>query len=212
MTAFTGIDLERLPAPLIIEQPDFETIFSARKARLLELAELAGFTADNLSGLASALNLESEPLVQLLQEDSYRELLLRAAVQDAGKGNLLAFAQSAMLEHIGAFYDVERQIVQEADPDAIPPVAEILESDERLRRRIQLAPEGFTTAGTEGSYIFWALSASPLVTDASIGSPAPKEVTVTVLSLGRGHLRGTRSVRKTGYPLAARFHNTDREV
>ena len=135
--SFTAINLDRLPPPIIIEQPDFESIFAARKARLIELAP----------HLAPALELESEPLVKLLQEDSYRELILRAAVQDAGAGNLLAFAAGAVLDHLAAFYGVARQVIQEADASVSPPVEELLEDDARLRSRVQLAPEGFTTAG-----------------------------------------------------------------
>ncbi len=136
-----------------------------------------------MAGLTAALELESEPLVQLLQEDSYRELLLRAAVQDAGKGNLLAFAEGPMLDHLAAFYGITRQVIQEADPTATPPIPELLEDDRRLRARIQLAPEGFTTAGSLGSYTFWALSASPLVKDVAILETAtPGEVRVIVLS------------------------------
>lgn len=170
--SFTAINLERLPAPQIIEQPDFETIFDARKARLIELAP----------HLAPALELESEPLVQLLQEDSYRELLLRAAVQDAGKGNLLAYASGAVLDHLAAFYGVSRLVIQEADATASPPLEEVLEDDERLRARVQLAPEGFTTAGSIGSYTFWALSASADVKDVAIlETDTPVEVRIVVL-------------------------------
>jgi phage-related baseplate assembly protein len=170
---FTAINLDRLPPPVIIEQPDFESIFAARKARLIEIAP----------HLAPALDLESEPLVKLLQEDSYRELILRAAVQDAGAGNLLAFASGAVLDHLAAFYGVARQVVQEADASASPPVDEILEDDERLRSRVQLAPEGFTTAGSLGSYTFWALSASPMVKDVAILETAtPGEVRIVTLS------------------------------
>lgn len=172
--SFTAINLDRLPAPPIIEQPDFETIFAARKARLIELAP----------HLAPALELESEPLVQMLQEDSYRELLLRAAVQDAGQGNLLAYASGAMLDHLAAFYGVERQVVQEADDTASPPIPEIMEADDRLRARVQIAPEGFTTAGSLGSYTFWAMSASPLIKDVAILQTAtPGEVRIIVLSV-----------------------------
>lgn len=175
-------EVERMPdrgrvsyTPVIIEQPDFETIFAARKARLIELAP----------HLAPALELESEPLVKLLQEDSYRELLLRTAVQDAGAGNLLAFASGAVLDHLAAFYGVERQVVQEADATQSPPVEEVLEDDARLRARVQLAPEGFTTAGSLGSYTFWAMSASPLVKDVAVLETAtPGEVRVVVLSTG----------------------------
>lgn len=171
--SFTSIDLNSLPAPEIIEQPDFETIFEARKARLVELAP----------DLAEALEYESEPLVQFLQEDSYRELLLRASVQDAGAGNLLAFASGAVLDHLAAFYGVERQVVQEADDAASPPIEEVLEEDDRLRARVQLAPEGFTTAGSLGSYTYWALSASAQVKGVSIlQTETPGEVRIIVLS------------------------------
>lgn len=171
--SFTAINLDRLPPPIIIEQPDFESIFAARKARLIELAP----------DLAPALELESEPLVKLLQEDSYRELILRAAVQDAGAGNLLAFAAGAVLDHLAAFYGVARQVIQEADASVSPPVEELLEDDARLRSRVQLAPEGFTTAGSLGSYTFWALSSSPLVKDVAILETAtPGEVRIVVLS------------------------------
>lgn len=171
--SFTAINLDRLPAPQIIEQPDFETIFAARKARLIELAP----------HLAPALELESEPLVKLLQEDSYRELILRAAVQDAGAGNLLAFASGAVLDHLAAFYGVARLVIQEANTSVSPPIAEVLEDDARLRARVQLAPEGFTTAGTIGSYMFWALSASAEVKDVAIlQADVPGEVRVVALS------------------------------
>lgn len=171
--SFAAINMHLLPAPEIIEQPDFETILAARKARLVELAP----------HLAPALELESEPLLQLLQEDSYREMLLRAAVQDAGKGNLLAFAEGAVLDHLAAFYGVARQVVQEADDTASPPQAEILEDDSRLRARVQLAPEGFTTAGSLGSYTFWGMSAAPQVKDVAVMETAtPGEVRIVVLS------------------------------
>lgn len=171
--SFTAINLDRLPPPIIIDQPDFESIFAARKARLIELAP----------HLAPALELESEPLVKLLQEDSYRELILRAAVQDAGAGNLLAFASGAVLDHLAAFYGVARQVIQEADASVSPPVEELLEDDARLRSRVQLAPEGFTTAGSLGSYTFWALSSSPLVKDVAILETAtPGEVRIVTLS------------------------------
>lgn len=180
--SFSAINLTRLPAPQIIEQPDFEAIFAARKARLIELAQAVGDAA-YVAGLTAALELESEPLVQLLQEDSYREMLLRAAVQDAGKGNLLAYASGTMLDHLAAFYGVSRQVIQPADTNAVPPTPEVLEDDERLRARVQLAPEGFTTAGSRGAYKFWALSASPQVKDAAILQTAqPGQVRIVVHS------------------------------
>jgi phage-related baseplate assembly protein len=95
---------------------------------------------------------------------------------------MLAFARDAQLDHLAAFYGVTRQIVQEGDDTAVPPVPELLEDDARFRSRVQLALEGFTTAGPRGSYVFWGLSASPLVKDIGVESPTPGQVRITVLS------------------------------
>lgn len=45
------------------------------------------------------------------------------------------------------------------------------ESDERLRERVVLAPEQFSTAGSAGSYRYHAVSAHPDVVDVAIRSP-----------------------------------------
>jgi len=180
--SFTPIDLDRLPPPEFIEQPDFEDILAERKTRMLQVAKDLGATDAELAEIAATLELESEPVVQILEEDSYREVSLRAEVQDAGMERLLAFAQNGNLDHIAAGFGVERAVVIPADPAATPPVQEVQESDARLRRRTQLAPESYTTCGTEGMLIFWALNASPLVKSAKPASPAPAQIVLTILS------------------------------
>jgi phage-related baseplate assembly protein len=52
------------------------------------------------------------------------------------------------------------------------------EDDERLRQRIKLAPNVFSTAGSEGSYIYHALSADPSIIDVAVVSPTPIRVNV----------------------------------
>lgn len=47
------------------------------------------------------------------------------------------------------------------------------EGDDRLRERIRLAPEMFSTAGPRLAYRFAAMSASPLVLDVAVTSPRP---------------------------------------
>jgi phage-related baseplate assembly protein len=51
-----------------------------------------------------------------------------------------------------------------------------------FRRRVQLSPEGFSVAGPEGAYVFHALSADAGVLDASVTSPTPGAVVVSILS------------------------------
>ncbi len=55
------------------------------------------------------------------------------------------------------------------------------EGDDRLRERIQLAPESFSSAGPEGAYIYWAKTAHQDISDVAVVSPAPVEVVVYVL-------------------------------
>lgn len=168
MSTFTAVDLSRLPSPNLIEALDYETIFAAMLADLV--ARDPQFTALT----------ESDPAYKILQVCAYRELNQRQRVNDAARAVMLAYAAGADLDHIGALLGVARLQLDPGDPAySIPPV---METDTDLRRRIQLAPEGFSVAGPEGAYIFHALSADPGVLDASATSPAPGEVLVTVLA------------------------------
>jgi phage-related baseplate assembly protein len=58
------------------------------------------------------------------------------------------------------------------------------ESLEDYRRRIQEAPESFSTAGPEGAYAFWAKSASQSIADVAVVSPQPGMVDIRVLMAG----------------------------
>lgn len=49
------------------------------------------------------------------------------------------------------------------------------------RERIHIAPESFSTAGTEGGYIYWAKTADTNIQDVSVTSPSPGSVNVYTL-------------------------------
>lgn len=166
------IDLTLLPAPNVVEPLDFETVF----------ADLKAMAIAQDSTLASALQYESEPLSKLLQVYAYREIVLRQRINDAARSVMLAYAAGSDLGQIGARYGVARLLIQEADINAVPPVEVLYESDAAFRRRILLSLDAYTTAGSQGSYIFHALSASGDVLDAAATSPAPGQVTMYVLS------------------------------
>jgi phage-related baseplate assembly protein len=172
MTAYSAIDLSLLPVPDVVETLDFEVILTAMKADL----------AARAPEIAAVLALESEPLVKLLEVAAYREVLIRARVNDAAKAVTLARAVGTDLDNLAALFGVTRLVIDPGDALAIPPVAATLESDADLRRRAQLALEGFSTAGPEGAYVFHALSADADVLDVSATSPTPGDVLVTVLS------------------------------
>jgi len=171
----TAIDLSRLAPPELLETIDFETLLAERKAALVAL-----YPADKRAEVTATLQIESEPLVLWLQENAYREMLLRQQFNDRARGLMLAYARGTDLDHLGALMGVERLVIEPADLLAGKPA--VMEGDEDLRRRIQMAPEGFSVAGPAGAYRATAMNASGAVLDAAATSPAPGTVLVTVLS------------------------------
>lgn len=116
------------------------------------------------------IELESDPAMRQLQIVAYREMLLRQRVNEASLAVMLAYAKGADLDHIGVFYNVQRLVLQ-APSEAEPDLPLILESDEDFRVRIQVSLEQFATAGTEGAYVFNALSAHADIKDATASAP-----------------------------------------
>lgn len=82
---------------------------------------------------------------------AYREMLIRNAINEAGKQNLIAFANGVMLDYLGDFFGVARL-------DG--------ETDTQLRTRIRLAPESYATTGSRQAYIYHTLSTSSEIIDA----------------------------------------------
>lgn len=168
----SSLDLSALPAPQVLEDLDFETIFQE------DLATFRSHMGDNWGAL-----LESDPVTKLLEVGAYRKLLNRARVNDAAKALLLAYAQGTDLDQLAANVRLERLVVQAGNPGTVPPTPEVLEEDDALRERVQLVYEGLTTAGPRNSYILHARNASGQVADATAQSPSPAVVVVTVLAL-----------------------------
>jgi len=156
-TSAPAPELAGLPAPQVLETLRFETVFDAL---------LRDFQVRYPQ--YSAL-LASDPAIKLIEVAAYRELLLRARINEAARANLLAFAVGNDLEHLGAFYGVSR----------LPQ-----EQDEPLRRRIRARIMGFANAGGAAHYRYWALSASPEVADVAVDSPGPGRVRISVLPTG----------------------------
>lgn len=166
------IDLSQVPAPAVIEILDYEQILADRKAALI---------ADYPEAEA-ALERESSPLLELLEENAYRELILRQRINDAAKAVMLPYALGTDLDVLATLFGVTRLTIEPAQPDAEPPVPAVMESDADLRRRVQLSLDGLSVAGPERAYVYHALSADGSVLDAAATSPADGEVLVTVLS------------------------------
>ncbi|HGO5816120.1 TPA: baseplate J/gp47 family protein [Mannheimia haemolytica] len=171
------VDLSKLPAPKVLEELDYETLLAERKAKFLSL-----YPESERAVMAARLALESEPIIKLLEENAYLELLLRAQINDRAKAVMLAFATGSDLDHLGALFGVERLLIQAENLTTNPITEAEYEDDERLRTRIQMSLEKLTTAGSRGSYKYHALTASPLVKDVNVASPTAGTVEVTLLS------------------------------
>ena len=171
----SSIDLSLLPTPDVVETVGYEALLEQRKDRFIDLAP----------DLASLMDLESEPALKLLEEAAYDEILLRTRVNESACAVMLAYAAGSDLDHLAALYGVTRLVTDPGDLSAIPPTSPILETDDALRLRVQMAPEGFSTAGPSGAYRFHALSADGQVLDASVDSPrfAPLELTPAQIAI-----------------------------
>lgn len=167
------IDLSRLPAPEIIESLNFEQLLAEIRADFLQRHPQAAETID----------LESEPVTKLLESAAYFALNKRQQFQEDARSLLMAYASGSTLDHIGiTYYDTERLTLQPADPSANPPVEAVMESDQDYKRRIMLAMDSPSTAGSENGYRYHALSAHEDVKDVTAINRYAGIVQVTVLS------------------------------
>ncbi|EAB3306785.1 baseplate assembly protein [Salmonella enterica subsp. enterica serovar Apapa] len=171
------IDLSQLPPPVVVEPLEFETLFAQRKA-----AFIAMYPEDEQEEIARTLELESEPITMLLEENCYRELLLRQRVNEAARAVMLAYSTDSDLDNLAVNFNVERLTIQEEDDSVTPPIEAVMESDADLRTRTQQAFEGLSVAGPTAAYEFWGRSADGRVADISAVSPTPACVTISVLS------------------------------
>jgi len=181
------VDLKKLPAPKVVQELSYETLLTQRKEKFLSLQE----SDEMRQHWQARLQLESEPVVKLLEENAYLELLLRTNINESAKAVMLAYATGSDLDQLGALFGVTRLIIQAEDLKSNPPTTAKYEDDERFRTRIQMSLEGLTTAGSRASYEFHALSTSAKIKDVDVTSPAAGMVKVAILSTeGQGTADG----------------------
>jgi len=171
-----SIDFSQLAPPDIIEPVDYESILLERKNDLI-----ARFDDDKKNQIAEILNRESEPLTKFLEENAYREIVLRNRINTGARALLLAFATSNDLDQIGANFNVKRLIITPADTSKTPPTPAVYESDDAFRERIQLAFDTLSVAGPEAAYKKIARDSDGRVGDVSVVSPQPAYITLTIL-------------------------------
>ncbi|MDF2419135.1 baseplate J family protein [Acinetobacter beijerinckii] len=172
--SLTAIDLSQLPVPEVVEQIDFETILKNG---------LDDFHSKmNELGIDYPRLIESDPAYKLAEVFAYREVLVRERANKSALAVLLAYSERSDLDHKAAEKNLKRKVITPADNTTVPPTPAVMESDASLRQRVQLAPEGYTTAGSEGSYIFHAKNADVRIKDVEPVSPDPGIAAIYILS------------------------------
>lgn len=165
-----SLDLSSLPAPLVKEALDFETELQANKDELQE--RFPDWDAD----------IESESSVKLLEVNAYNSVNERQRVNDAAQALMLPWASGDDVDNLAAIFDLERNIIQEADDSVSPAIEEIKESDDSLKERCLLAWSKLTNAGTPSSYEAHARDAHEKVKDAGAVRITGGQVRTYVLS------------------------------
>ncbi|WP_162286998.1 baseplate assembly protein [Pantoea stewartii] len=168
------INLSELDVPDAIVIPDAADIFSSWLARLQELDP-------EFNALV-----ESDPVYKQGEVNAYQLTLALQRVNDAVRAVFLASAKGADLDQLGGNFNVYRLVISPVDPDAVPPVEPVMESDDAFRERIHLSWAQLNTAGARNAYRFHAKSADESILDADAYGPSshgrPGEVDVYVLS------------------------------
>lgn len=165
------VDLSNLPYPDFLQELDFEQILQECKADFVS----------RFPAMADTVNLESEPVTKLLETFAYRLMIKTHEMNSQAKALTLAYATGADLDHLAVNRDVYRLLIQPENNNVIPPIPAIYESDEAMRRRVQLSVER-QSAGSTGAYQYWALSADGDVRDVSIVTEQAGRVEIYVQS------------------------------
>ena len=191
--SYTPIDLSTVPVPNVVEALSYEAILAAMLADLR--VRDPQFTA----------LVESDPAYKILEVAAYRELIVRQRVNDGARAVMLATANGADLENLGALFGVDRKTLDPGNAQALPPVPPTYETDEALRYRIQLALEGLSTAGPIGAYEYHALSVDGIKSVGVQGPPDtdPGDVLVTILGATGNGAAGAPLVAAVNAALSA---------
>src|SRR5215211_65685 len=151
MSRFPVIDPTNYPELTLVEIPDEEVII---RDRMLKVKE-RWLQHDPPFGAAYDVeNTVFDPIRIVEEAGTSFEMNALTRLNQYGRATTLVFAWGDNLEAIASRY-----------PTA--PLRQTGETDDRYRRRIWLSTELFNTAGAEGGYIYWALTALPEAHDAS---------------------------------------------
>lgn len=159
------IDLSTFPAPAALETVDVEALILQARDAFTAQWELERAKNPALPPI-DTVDLESNPVRKVLEAFAYELMRVRQRVNEAVLSCMVATATGDDLANLGLFFGVTK--VEG-------------ETEESFRKRIVLAPEGFSTAGPVGAYQFHAVSADPVgIKDVAVLNPRPGQILLVV--------------------------------
>lgn len=143
--------------PQAFQVPSFETLLAAYKAAALDY--VAANDPDVTPALQEALDNDAELLAQITEAFVIKR---QAEIREQNHQALQMFRRyvtdADMVELLALQYGLKRQTLKKGDASTFPPTPAVMESDESLLRRFDLAPYQFHTTGTRLGYKFHALT------------------------------------------------------
>jgi len=145
------IDIAKVAVPNIIEEIEYQRLKADVQGYLRSIFN------ENLEFL------ESDSVMLIVEALLYREMLLRARINQAMRAAFLPTAKGADLDNLAVNYGVSRLEG---------------EDDEAFRKRILMSLDRFSTAGSKGTYIYQTMSVDGAIKDVRIFEGEPGHVDV----------------------------------
>ncbi|WP_394179621.1 baseplate J/gp47 family protein [Marinomonas posidonica] len=146
-----------LPKPEIIKTPSFDNLFQTIKNNVLDY--LNTNAPDDVEAVAETFENQAELMTKLTEAFT---VILQSHFRQMNAQALQMFGMYAtgddMVDLIVSQLGIERQIIDEGDPNAFPEVPATMESNDALLTRYYLAVYALATTGTRSGYRFNAMT------------------------------------------------------
>ncbi len=168
-------DLNQLPPPETVYRPSFDDLVAQFKTDYLnnirnDNTALADQVEQTLEQPGELLTKMCETFVQYLLNEIERR-------NQQARQLLPAYANGSNLDNLVAHQGIQRQVLQEGDPEAYPPIPAKMETDEALLLRYLLQPHA-PAAGSRMQYkaSLMTLDEKPVIT---VHKPSQNQVQLT---------------------------------
>ncbi|WP_158161237.1 baseplate J/gp47 family protein [Grimontia hollisae] len=146
-----------MTVPNAFQTPEFETLLNEYVQYVL--AYVGEKKPELKEQIEEALSNEGELLAQVVQALMLKRI---AEIREQNHQALQMFRKfvtdSDMVDLLALQYGLKRQVMQAGDDSVFPPKPPVMESDESVLQRFDLAPYQFHTTGTRAGYKFHALT------------------------------------------------------